>query len=80
MADKNIKLEQDSLDSAFRIKWTGGRSVAVVLILLTIMMTTCATEVHLRQSNELRKQQLDQSRRQYTLDSLRFEYIKQHQK
>ncbi len=80
MADQKIKLEQNILDDAFRVKWTGGRSIAVVLILLTIMMNTCAVETHLRQSNELRKQQLDQSKRQYALDSLRFEYMRQHQK
>lgn len=80
MADQKIKLEQNGFDDAFRVKWTGGRSIAVVLILLTIMMNTCATESHLRQSNELRKLQLDQSRRQYALDSLQFEYMRQHQK
>ena len=72
--------EQSSFNEAFRVKWTGGRSIAVVMILLTIMMNTCATESHLRQSNELRKQQLEQSRRQYTLDSLRFEHMKRYQK
>ncbi|MBO5946789.1 MAG: hypothetical protein J6Q44_01435 [Alphaproteobacteria bacterium] len=80
MADQKIKLEQNSFDKAFRVKWTGGHSIAVILILLTIMMNTCAVEHHLNKSNELRKLQLDQAKRQYSLDSLRFEYAKQHQK
>ena len=80
MTEQRIKIEQSSFNEAFRVKWTGGRSIAVVMILLTIMMNTCATESHLCQSNELRKQQLEQSRRQYTLDSLRFEHMKRYQK
>ena len=80
MTEQRIKIEQSSFNEAFRVKWTGGRSIAVVMILLTIMMNTCATESHLRQSNELRKQQLEQSRWQYTLDSLRFEHMKRYQK
>lgn len=80
MTEQRIKIEQSSFNEAFRVKWTGGRSIAVVMILLTIMMNTSATESHLRQSNELRKQQLEQSRWQYTLDSLRFEHMKRYQK
>lgn len=80
MPEKEVKIIQDNFDDAFRIRWTGGRSIAVVLILLTIMMNTCSVERNMSESNELRKQQLEQSRRQYSLDSLRFEYMKRHQK
>ncbi len=80
MSDKKINIEQNSFDEAFRVKWTGGRSIAVVLILLTIMMNTCSVERHMSESNDLRKQQLEQARRQYSLDSLRFEYMKHRQK
>lgn len=77
MSDQKIKIEQGVFDDAFRVKWTGGRSILITGAVFAIMMAMFGIGSSLIKSNELRKQQLEQAKRQYTLDSLRFEYLKQ---
>ncbi len=73
MSDKNVRINQEPWDDALRVKSTGVRVGVAICLLLIIAMNTCSTEMHTRMNTRLLKEQYDLARRQYALDSLRFE-------
>ena len=77
--DERVKLVQGAFDS-FRVRWSGSAPVIVIILLGAMLLNMCANGARMQVSNNLRKQQLEQARRQYSLDSLRFEYMRQHHK
>ena len=58
----------------------GITTVFVVVLMFGLMSYTASIDNNLKESNELRRQQLDVAKQQYKLDSLRFEYMKTHEK
>ena len=78
--DNKVKIEQGTFDEPIKVKLRGSIAVFGLILLMTIAMNTCATEVQTRQNTEINKQRLEVAKQQYTLDSLRFEYMKSHQK
>lgn len=78
--DNKVRIEQGVFDEPIKVKLRGSIAEFGLIALLAIMMNTCATEVQTRQNTEINKQRLDVANKQYTLDSLRFEYMKSHQK
>ena len=80
MSSNKVRITQESFDDAIRVKLRGTAATVVVLLLLTIAMNTCSTEMQTRTNTELNKQQLEIAKKQYQLDSMRFEYMKAHQK
>ncbi|MBP3316121.1 MAG: hypothetical protein J6L70_00770 [Alphaproteobacteria bacterium] len=80
MSSDKVRITQEAFDDAIRVKLRGTAATVVVLLLLTIAMNTCSTEMQTRTNTELNKQQLEIAKKQYQLDSMRFEYMKSHQK
>lgn len=80
MSSDKVRITQEAFDDAIRVKLRGTAATVVVLLLLTIAMNTCSTEMQTRTNTELNKQQLEIAKKQYQLDSMRFEYMKLHQK
>lgn len=80
MSSDKVRITQEAFDDAIRVKLRGTAATVVVLLLLTIAMNTCSTEMQTRTNTELNKQQLEIAKKQYQLDSMRFEYMKNHQK
>lgn len=80
MSSDKVRITQEAFDDAIRVKLRGTAATVVVLLLLTIAMNTCSTEMQTRNNTELNKQQLEIAKKQYQLDSMRFEYMKSHQK
>ena len=80
MSSDKVRITQEAFDDAIRVKLRGTAATVVVLLLLTIAMNTCSTEMQTRTNTELNKQQLEIAKKQYQLDSMRFEYMKAHQK
>ena len=80
MSSNKVRITQEAFDDAIRVKLRGTAATVVVLLLLTIAMNTCSTEMQTRTNTELNKQQLEIAKKQYQLDSMRFEYMKSHQK
>ncbi len=76
MAEHKVRLVQDFFDNAIRVKLSGGRSFVVAACLLALVFNTCATNVNTRKIKEIKRQELEQLKRQYALDSLKFEYMK----
>ncbi len=63
-----------------RTKSVGGRTWFGVFLLFSIAVSTCTSERYARETRDLEKQQLEVAKKQYQLDSLRFEHLKTHQK
>lgn len=80
MSSDKVRITQEAFDDAIRVKLRGTAATVVVLLLLTIAMNTCSTEMQTRTNTALNKQQLEIAKKQYQLDSMRFEYMKSHQK
>ena len=80
MSSNKVRITQEAFDDAIRVKLRGTAATVVVLLLLTIAMNTCSTEMQTRTNTELNKQQLEIAKKQYQLDSMRFEYMKSYQK
>ena len=80
MSSDKVRITQEAFDDAIRVKLRGTAATVVVLLLLTIAMNTCSTEMQTRTNTELNKQQLEIAKKQYQLDSMRFEYMKSYQK
>ncbi len=59
-----------------KIKLTGDRWTFLVLTLVSMCITMCAQCEIEKEKNDILRQQLEQSKRQYALDSLQF-YSKQ---
>ena len=79
--DINIKdINQYASSNRIRISVGGITTVFVVVLMFGLMSYTASIDNNLKESNELRRQRLDIAKRQYALDSLRFEYMKTHEK
>lgn len=79
--DINIKdINQYASSSRIRVSVGGITTVFVVVLMFGLMSYTASIDNNLKESNELRRQQLDVAKQQYKLDSLRFEYMKKHEK
>ena len=79
--DINIKdINQYASSNRIRISVGGITTVFVVVLMFGLMSYTASIDNNLKESNELRRQQLDVAKQQYKLDSLRFEYMKNHEK
>lgn len=76
MSEHKVRVVQDFFDNAVRVKLTGGRSFVVAACLVALMFNTCTTNVNIRQIKDIKRQELEQLKRQYALDSLKFEYMK----
>ena len=79
--DINIKdINQYASSNRIRVSVGGITTVFIVVLMFGLMSYTASIDNNLKESNELRRQQLDVAKRQYALDSLRFEYMKTHEK
>lgn len=78
--DNKVRIEQDMFDDPIKVKLRGSIAAFGLLCLLAIAMSTCATEVQTRQNKEINQKRLEVAKKQYTLDSLRYEYMKSPQK
>ncbi len=78
--DNKVKIEQGTFDEPIKVKLRGSIATAGMVLLLAIALNTCSTEQATRENKEINKQRLEVAKQQYTLDSLRFEYMKSHQK
>ncbi len=76
MSEHKVRVVQDFFDNAIRVKLTGGRSFVVAACLLALVFNTCTTNVNTREIKDIKRQELEQLKRQYALDSLKFEYMK----
>jgi hypothetical protein len=76
MSERKVRVVQDFFDNAIRVKLTGGRAFFAVACLLALVFNTCATNVNTREIKDIKRQELEQLKRQYALDSLKFEYMK----
>ena len=77
---KNVRIKQDFMDDPILVKLGGFRSWVLLVLIATIAANTCESNVNIIGANELKRQQLEVAKRQYTLDSLRFELEKQQMK
>ena len=77
---KKVRIKQDFMDDPLLVKPAGVRTWLLIILVASIALNTCESAINTRGSNELKRMQLEQAKRQYTLDSLRFEYEKQHPK
>lgn len=78
MSDKNVNVDlvQDTFSAPFRVKMVGGRTIFIAAATVLMCLTLMSIHDELQRSNELRKAQLEQARRQYTLDSLKHEHFR----
>lgn len=74
--DNKIKIEQSVFDEPIKVRLRGSAAVLGLMLLTVIAMNTCVSNTLTEQNTEINKQRLDVARKQYTLDSLRFEQIK----
>ncbi len=80
-----VKLAQDFLDSAYRVKLSGWRYTVIAGCAVAGAVLLSGIGTLLQQANELKQQEiqlkqreLDLRARQHTLDSLRFEYLQKN--
>ena len=73
----NVKVVQDAFSEPFRAKPVGFRTILVAGATVGMWLALTSISSQLQESNQLRKMQLDIARRQYVLDSLQFEHLKQ---
>lgn len=76
----NVTDVKQKFGDRFRVNVGGGTMLVITVILLGVLTYTASISNELSRSNELRRQQLEVSKRQYMLDSLRFEYLKNMEK
>lgn len=83
MSDERREIFGDSFATPVHVKLTGGRYFFIALSGLMIWLTTSSINMQLRENNEIKKQEielkkaaLELQRRQFVLDSLRFEHEK----
>ena len=74
--DNKIKIEQGVFDEPIKVRLRGSAAIIGLMLLTVIAMNTCVSNTLAEQNTEINKQRLDVARKQYTLDSLRFEQIK----
>ena len=77
---QKVKIEQDFMDDPINVKLSGLRAWVVPILIASIALSTCATEINTRNNTAVQQQQLEIAKKQYQLDSARFEYMKTHQK
>ncbi len=77
---QKVKIEQDFMDDPIKVELSGFRAWIIPMLIASIALSTCATEMNTRNSVTLEKQRLDIAKKQYQLDSARFEYMRMHQK
>lgn len=77
---QKVKIEQDFFDDPINVKLSGVRSWLVPALIALIAFQTCATEMNTRNNTILEKEKLELAKKQYKLDSLKFEYTKMYQK
>jgi hypothetical protein len=63
-----------------RVQITNSSRLLIILFAAMVAFGTCARMSQYQQENELRAKQLEYQKKQYALDSLRFEYMKMHKK
>ena len=79
--DINIKdINQYASSNRIRISVSGFVLTVIATCSFGVMICMQGIHTELHKSNELYKQQLDVAKQQYKLDSLRFEYMKNHEK
>ena len=76
MAEHNVNISQRASESPIRTKWVGGRSWFIAIAVIGIWANIAGINSGVKESNKLEKQKLEEMRKQYSLDSLKFEYIK----
>ena len=76
MSEHKVRIFQDFCDNAIRVRLVGGRAFFAVACLVALVFNTCTTNVNTREIKDIKRQELEQLKRQYALDSLKFEYIK----
>ncbi len=76
MAEHNVNISQGASESPIRTKWVGGRSWFIAIAVIGIWANIAGINFGVKESNKLEKQKLEEMRKQYSLDSLKFEYIK----
>lgn len=76
---KRIKIEQTGpvFDNPLLVRLKGGRWSLLVIALVVLSFNTCDLAHYVKESNKIKLQHLEQLRKQYALDSLRFEHMKQ---
>lgn len=74
--DNKIKIEQSVFNEPIKVRLRGSAAILGLMLLTVIAMNTCVSNTLTEQNTEINKQRLDVARKQYTLDSLRFEQIK----
>ena len=77
---QKVKIVQEFMDEPINVKPSGFRAWIVPVLVASIALSTCATEINTRNNTELQKQRLEIAKKQYKLDSLKLEYMKMHQK
>ena len=77
---QKVKIEQDFMDDPINVKLSGLRAWVVPMLIASIALSTCATEMNTRNNTAVQQQQLEIAKKHYQLDSARFEYMKTHQK
>lgn len=78
--DNKVRIEQGTFDDPIKVRLRGSVAAFGLILLMITAMNTCSTQVYVRENKEINNQRLDLAKKQYTLDSLRFEYMKLHQK
>ena len=76
MAEHDVNISQRASESPIRTKWVGGRSWFIAIAVIGIWANIAGINFGVKESNKLEKQKLEEMRKQYSLDSLKFEYIK----
>lgn len=78
--DNKVKIEQGTFDDPLKVRLRGSLATFGLILLMIIAMNTCSTQVYIRENKEIDNKRLELAKKQYTLDSLHFEYMKQRQK
>ena len=74
MAEHNVNVTQRAFESPIRTKWVGGRSWFIAIAVVGMWINIAGINSGVKESNKLEKQKLEEMRKQYALDSLKFEY------
>ncbi|MBQ2017740.1 MAG: hypothetical protein II208_04430 [Alphaproteobacteria bacterium] len=76
MPEHDVNISQRAIEAPIRTKWVGGRSWLLAIAVAGIWLNISNIGSELKESNELERQKLEVMRKQFALDSLKFEYIK----
>ena len=56
---QNVKIEQDFMDDPINVKLSGLRAWVVPILIASIALSTCATEMNTRNNTAVQQQQLE---------------------